>query len=65
MEREAFARWIAPCTLRALDVAAGQAVVEVPDDYVRAWLAERLDAVVRRTLCGVIGRPVTVTYRVR
>jgi hypothetical protein len=65
MVRGAFERWIAPCALVALDRAAGQATIEVPDAYARDWLAGRMDALVARTLSGVVGAPLQIAYRVR
>jgi hypothetical protein len=65
MPRAAFARWIARCALASLDVARGEAVIEVPDTGVRDWLVGRLDPMVARTLSGVVDAPLRITYRVQ
>jgi hypothetical protein len=65
MQQRSYDYWIRPCALVAIeDQGDGfHAIVEAPNPFVTEWLISHLDVVVRRVLSGVLGRPVTVSYR--
>jgi len=65
MTQATFARWVQSLELVELERQASgtlAALVWCPDEYVRAWCAERLDVRFRQTLSGVAGEEVEVVY---
>lgn len=53
MTNGTWATWILPS--RLLSLGCGRAVITVPTEYVRDWLQNRMDGLIKRTLGGVVG----------
>ena len=60
MTNATYTTWIVPSALVSLEtvIDGDRAVISVPTDYVRDWLANRMDALIRRTLGGVVGHEI-------
>lgn len=72
MTRATFNTWLRPTRLLAWEPVHGdgsgngstRVILGVPNGYVRDWLENRLLTPIRRTLCGVAGQPVEITFQV-
>ncbi len=49
---------------RGLSIDEGRFTVSVPSDFVAEWLANRLQDPIAKTLAGIVGQPVQVTFQV-
>ena len=72
MTKATFDTWLRPARLLAWESAESDAsengstrvVLGVPNGYVKDWLENRLLTPIQRTLRGIAGRPVEITFQV-
>jgi len=72
MTKATFNTWLRPARLLAWgpdtndgsDNGSTRVVLGVPNGYVKDWLENRLLTPIQRTLCGIAGQPVEITFQV-
>lgn len=70
MTKATFNTWLRPATLLAWEPGqdgdsgngSTRVVLGVPNGYVKDWLENRLLTPIQRTLCGIAGQPVEITF---
>ena len=70
MTKATFSTWLRPARLLAWESAQSdgsgngstRVVLGVPNGYVKDWLENRLLTPIQRTLCGIAGQPVEITF---
>jgi hypothetical protein len=72
MTKATFSTWLRPARLLAWEPGHGDGsgnsstrmVLGVPNGYVKDWLENRLLTPIQRTLCGIAGQPIEITFQV-